>query len=88
MDTIQDDAERLLKRLGIWELYGSSGWGSNRQERIFLSELGDNTGRMHATNAKRQLRAYISPELEKELNEYFANDYNHSIMKLKTMKLF
>jgi hypothetical protein len=88
MDTIQGDSERLLKRLGVWELYGSSGWGSNRRERIFHGEAGDNTGRMHATNAKRHLRSYISPELEIELNEYFANDYNHSIMKLPNMKLF
>jgi Sulfotransferase family len=88
MDTIQEDAERLLKRLGVWEKYGRSGWGSNGKEHIFQTEIGDNTGRMHATNAKRYLRSYITPALEIELNEYYANDYNHPIMKLAKLKLF
>lgn len=88
MDLIQEDAERLLKRLGVWEQFGSSGWGSNRKERIFQKEAGDNTGRSHATNAKRYLRSYITPELEIELNDYFANDYNHPVMKLDKLKLY
>lgn len=89
MDTLKDDAERLLKRLGVWEKFGSSGWGSNGKEQIFQSEMqGDNTGRMHATNAKRYIRSYITPELEIELNEYYANDYNHPIMKLSNVKIF
>ena len=88
MDTLQNDAERLLKRLGVWELYGRSGWGTNGKEQIFQTELGDNTGRMHATDAKRYMRSYITPALEIELNEYYANDYNHSIMKLAKLKLF
>ena len=89
MDTIQEDAERLLKRLGVWEQYGSTGWGSNRKEQIFPKEVaGDNTGRLHATNAKRFLRSYITPDLEIELNVYYANDYNHPVMKLDKLKLY
>jgi hypothetical protein len=89
MDTLKDDAERLLKRFGVWEKFGSNGWGSNGKEQIFQSEMqGDNTGRMHATNAKRYIRSYITPELEIELNEYYANDYNHPIMKLSNVKIF
>jgi hypothetical protein len=87
IDTILSDSERLLKKFGVWERYGTSGWGTTGKDRIFQSKVGD-IGRAHATNAKQYLRSYVTKELEKELNQYYANDYSNSIMNLTKVKLY
>lgn len=36
-ETISRDSERLLKKIGAWDKYGSDGWGNNGTEAIFES---------------------------------------------------
>jgi len=46
-DSLADDAERLLKRIGAWEEHGKTGWGPNGTSPIFDRDNKD--GRWHAT---------------------------------------
>jgi hypothetical protein len=62
METIQEDATRLLKQVGAWELFGKTGWGANGKDSIFQAKAGG-VGRYHATNANSKLKSYFTPEL-------------------------
>ncbi|KAL7565636.1 hypothetical protein ACA910_018996 [Epithemia clementina (nom. ined.)] len=44
LETVQQDSETLLRRIGAWEKFGRTGWGVNRTDRIFLPlALGHNS---------------------------------------------
>jgi hypothetical protein len=86
METLYDDAKTLLQRLGAWERYGKSGWGPTRTDAIFQSKAGD-AGRLHATDAVSKMKTYISPEIEKELEQYYADDYNNKVFNLKLTRI-
>jgi len=87
METVAEDAERLLRQVGAWEKYGASGWGesssqgsssSNSSSSIFQSSL----GRTHATSAASRLASLLSASLENELERFYAQDYKHPILNL------
>ena len=86
METVDGDAERLLRKIGAWEEFGASGWGKNGDEAIFCKSGG--AGREHATGAASKLREYISPELEKELDEFYKDDYESPFLNLTRLKLY
>ena len=87
METIQDDAERLLKKVGAWDMYGKSGWGSSGKDSIFQAKAGG-VGRHHATNAKNKLKSYFTPDLEMLVDQFYAGDYEHSILNFTKIKIF
>jgi Sulfotransferase family len=87
MENVQDDAKRLLKKVGAWERYGRTGWGTKGKDSIFQAEVGD-VGRHHATDAKNKLKSYLTPQLETLVEHFYADDYNHSVMNFTKWKLF
>jgi Sulfotransferase family len=87
MEHLYDDAKLLLQRLGAWDEYGKSGWGATRTDAIFQSKAGG-TGRLHATDAVSKMKAYITPEIEKELEQYYADDYNNTIFHINLKKIY
>ncbi|KAL7573552.1 hypothetical protein ACA910_008691 [Epithemia clementina (nom. ined.)] len=44
LDSIQQDSEALLRRIGAWDEFGKTGWGQDGMERIF-------TPRRHSSSA-------------------------------------
>jgi hypothetical protein len=79
MDHLGRDAERLLKRVKAWKKYGKSGWGRYGNESIFMSS----DGVEHATDAGQRVDLYItSPELEEQIDEYYAEDYSSPWLNL------
>jgi Sulfotransferase family len=87
METLYDDAKKLLLQIGAWEEYGKSGWGPTGMDAIFQSVAGG-TGRSHATDAVSKIKTYITPEIEKELEQYYADDYNNEVLNLKLLRLY
>jgi hypothetical protein len=66
------DAERLLKRIGVWDDYGKSGWGRYQNESIFQSS----DGVAHSTDAVQRVKLHITtPNLEQQIDAYYGEDY-------------
>lgn len=87
METLYDDAKTLLQKIGAWEEYGESGWGPTRTDAIFQSMAGG-TGRMHATDAVSKMKTYITAEIEQQLEQYYADDYNNNVLNLKLQRIY
>ena len=87
LETVSDDARILLLKIGAWDAYGSTGWGKHGNESIFGSSAGG-SGRRHATNAKQKLKTYLTPELERLVEDYYANDYAHPVLNLTRKSIF
>lgn len=80
METVAEDAKRLLQRIGAWDDFGQSGWDNGRADRsIFQSQ--DSVG--HKTGAAHRLARYYTPQLEAEIDRRYANDYQVPILGLE-----
>jgi hypothetical protein len=84
METLQEDARRLLTGIGAWEEFGKSGYGQDGTEPIFTTKAVVK----HATNAKGRIKQYISQELEERLDEFYADDYKHPVLKMEKLVLY
>ncbi len=88
MDYLHDDAEILLNAIKsdrdgmtAWQRAGATGWSG--MERIgvcngakaFLEQDNDD---LHATHAKQKMQQYYTPELEKFVEEHYADDLNNT----------
>ena len=83
MDTVAEDSETLLKRIGAWERFGKTGWGKNGNSSAFGTTAGDSSGRKHATNAKDKLLTYFTtPEFERQVEQHYRGDYQNPIMNI------
>ena len=87
MDHLYDDAKSLLQHIGAWEVYGKSGWGPNRTLALFQSQAGS-IGRIHATAAVSKMKKYITPKIEKELDQFYEADYDNNVLNLKRRSLY
>lgn len=84
MNTVESDSKALLRKIGAWDEYGASGWGDKRQDGIFESV----TEVLHATHSKEKLKITLNPEVEKELDDFYADDYNNSVLNLTHYQIF
>jgi Sulfotransferase family len=84
METIYEDAETLLRRVGAWDSYGSSGWGEDGNEAIFSSQ----SGVKHATNATDKLKMVLTSELEQEIDSFYSKDYENPVLNLTKLKVY
>lgn len=87
MESLGEDAERLLRKIGAWDAYGASGWGADGKDSVFQSQAGG-TGRAHATGARQKLKKYISKELEAELDQFYRKDYSSPYLRFKKFQLY
>lgn len=92
METVQADAERLLRQIGAWDAHGASGWGVGNASmfaRSGGSGGGASVGQIHATGAAAKLQLYLNQtaSLEDEVEERYIEDYRHPILNL-TLKRY
>jgi hypothetical protein len=87
METVEADAARLLKQVGAWDPYGSSGWGKHGNLSIFGTKAGG-AGRKHATHAKDRMRAHFTPELEQQVESYYSSDYANLVLNVTRIPIF
>jgi hypothetical protein len=75
LETVQEDAKRLLERIGAYEEYGAHGWGTNNQS-LFQSNLAS-----HKTSSTSHTDMhYHSNLVEGLVYKYYRDDYEHPVM--------
>lgn len=87
MEHQEHDAEVLLRKIGAWDTYGTSGWGDNGTEHVFQTS-GSGLGRRHATGARDKLKQYLTPADEAALEEWYAQDYANPVLGIVSMQIF
>lgn len=75
IENAAEDAKTLLTRIGAWDMYGASGWGTTGTEPIFAS-----TGTIrHGTGATNQMENYYTPETEAMVEDMYADDFQNPL---------
>jgi hypothetical protein len=88
METVADDAKKLLTSVGAWDQFGKSGWGQHRNVSIFGTKASGD-GRKHATNARERLRKYYNTStLEQNIAFYYASDYANPVLNFTEQHLY
>jgi hypothetical protein len=72
---VEVDAKTLLQQIGAWDEYGQQGWGASLREPIFHKESSQRLN--HTTDSKQKYHMYFTPELEREVGEFYAVDYQN-----------
>jgi hypothetical protein len=76
LESAEEDARELLKRVGAWEEFGKTGWGVHHNESIFQSTSAVRHSTSNGTmESKSRLPLYYTPELEAEIEERLSQDY-------------
>ena len=89
LETSAQDARILLQKLGLWGMYGESGWGKYGNESIFesLSFVKHKTATSLETDIDR-LKRYYTPETEKEIEDRFSEDYRREVFGLELRRIY
>ena len=73
-ETVEEDSQRLLERIGAWEEHGKTGWGIHKNLTMFGKDSNTNS---HKTGAGKKLLEWYTPELESWVEEFYEGDYNN-----------
>jgi hypothetical protein len=84
METMNEDLKRLLERIGAWEKWGATGWGADGKSSIV--EANDHL-QSHTTNANARIHQWYTPEREKLVEDFYAQDYNNPLFEFKALQL-
>jgi Sulfotransferase family len=77
-EQMAQDTRTLMERLGIWDQYGASGWGTYGNESIFASNTVD-----HQMAAQQKMRDYYTtPEIEALVHDRYRMDYESPVLNL------
>jgi hypothetical protein len=71
VERIQEDAKRLLDKIGAYDDYGTTGWGPNGNLSIFETAI----GQTHSTWSQWKVWQWYTPALERQVEAYYAADY-------------
>lgn len=83
IETVAEDAEKLLRKIGAWEQFGLSGWGQDGKSAIFKGSK----NKQHTTDAKnKQLKYYNNPTLKRRVENLMSIDFKfiHFLRKIPT----
>eukprot|EP00980_Cylindrotheca_fusiformis_P014594 scaffold3955_cov160-Cylindrotheca_fusiformis.AAC.14 len=85
LETMAEDGERLLRKIGAWDLYGSSGWGPYGNASMFdrLSQKSQN----HFTGSESKAKNLYSPALERQVEQFYFEDYASPIFGFQKSNL-
>lgn len=79
VENIVVDSENLLRKIGLWESIGQTGWGENGEEPIFSN------GHAHdKTHYSLGLYSTIADEL---LNDFYKQDYGNKYLNFTSKKI-
>lgn len=69
------DGPRLLQQIGAWEEYGKTGWG--KYGNLTLFQRTSASGQSHTTGSKYKVWQWLTPGLERQIEDFYAADYDH-----------
>lgn len=81
MENITHDAERLLRQVGAWDKYGRSGWGPD--SNTGMVDRGSASHINHATNSESKTKFYYTPEVERQVEQFYWDDLNNPLFRFK-----
>ncbi|KAL3940174.1 MAG: hypothetical protein SGARI_001092 [Bacillariaceae sp.] len=84
MENMNEDMEKLLKRIGAWEKWGATGWGSDGTSSIVEA---NERSQSHTTNAAARIFQWYTPEREQLVEEFYTQDYNNPLFEFKAVQL-
>ncbi len=100
MENINDDAKEFLNSIhsnidgdSAWERIGQSGWGDKTTENCTIAGMSEGQflgvrDANHTTRAKAKMMEYYTPELERMVEERYAEDIDNPYFKFEPFKLF
>jgi hypothetical protein len=76
--------------VSAWDRTGKTGWGDNERD---CNSLGDSAfmekkDSRHKTDANSKMRQYYTPDLEKFVEQHYADDLNNPYFQFSPIKLF
>ena len=81
VESAATDAEKLLRKVGAWDEFGTSGWGSNGDSAIFQRK---DSGGSHTNYAQWQVWKWYTPDSEASVVQQFQADYDNPLFQFKT----
>ena len=69
---LAEDGPALLKRIGAWNEYGTTGWGKHGNGSLFQTSASDQN---HATGSIYKIWEWFTPALERKIEHYYRGDY-------------
>ena len=97
MENLSENVKTFLQSLksnidgvSAWDRIGKTGWSENERD---CNSVGDSAfmekkDTRHKTNANDKLRRYYTPELEKFIEERYADDLNNPYFQFSPLKLY
>lgn len=76
-ESIEQDTKKFLVQIGAWEEFGATGYGPRKDLAIFQKDFA-----RHATDSGSHLNQYITPDVERRLDEFYRDDYAHPILNI------
>jgi hypothetical protein len=76
METINEDTEKLLKKVGAWDDYGKTGWGPNRNQSITETSGGKQS---HKTGSASKIDQWFTPNTERLVEDFYRADYENPV---------
>ena len=69
------DTHRLLKKIGVFEEFGASGWGKDENGDWTLPIFGGHNLAPQRTNSGSEMGNYYTEEVRKLVSKYYREDY-------------
>jgi hypothetical protein len=80
IENIDIDSEKLLKKIGAWELIGENGWGGDGKEPIFIKD--EKFASVHDSLGR------YSPKADKLLDAFYKADYENKYLNFTSKKVY
>lgn len=97
MEHMSEDAQHFLESIhstkdgvSAWDRIGKTGWSDNERDcntmgtKAFLAKKDV----VHSTNAEEKLRGFYTPELEKFVEEHYAQDFNNPYFHFSPLHIY
>ena len=81
----EKDAKKLLERIGAWEEFGASGWGSDGKRAILENKETSGAGE-HATYSQWKVWEWYTPGVEEKVEAFFRADYENPMLGFESGK--
>jgi hypothetical protein len=81
LENAEEDAAKLLKKIGAWDAIGKTGWGKNGTEQIFAKD-------QHAFDSVLESLSMYNPTVDKMLDTYYKVDFDNKYLTIPSTKVY
>ena len=84
MENINEDTEKLLKRVDVWDEYGKTGWGPRHDQPMTRT---GGSSQSHKTDSASKIYQWFTFEKERLIEDFYIDDYENQIFNFTTTNL-